>query len=320
MTVDSMSRNRGVTVRYDHARFERRRRFLRFLIKYLGIPLLAKIDHAEGLENVPKQGAAILMINHIAFVDSIIVLHFTPRNIVPLAKVEVLSYPVISIFPKLWGVIPLRRQEVDRKAIKQVFDVLRAGEIVLVAPEGTRGSQLRRGKEGVAYLASRTDTPIIPVAIQGTQGFPALRFTTPWIVVLAIAYALVRAGGKIGGMFLATRLVSPGFAVPKRTGEGLVTQGGLSVALAVSGILTYQGLEARGLTEEMLFTVVVLGVVISDLMGPVLTTDVLRRAGEISPGVEEAIAQGDERSARSEAMRHGPRRARETPGGIKEES
>jgi hypothetical protein len=135
-----------------------------------------------------------------------------------------------------------------------------------------------------------------------------LRFTSPWVVALAFAYALIRAGGKIAGMLLATRVASPGFPVPKRTGEGLVTQGGLSVALAVSGILTYQGLEAQGLTEEMLFTVVVLGVVISDLAGPVLTTDVLRRAGEISPGVEQAIAQGDERSARSEAMRHGPKR------------
>ncbi|MBN1148606.1 MAG: 1-acyl-sn-glycerol-3-phosphate acyltransferase [Anaerolineales bacterium] len=180
MTVDSMSGKRIATARYNHARFERRRRFLRFLLKHVGLPLLAKMDHAEGLEDVPEQGAAILMINHIAFVDPIIVLHFVPRNIVPMAKIEVYEYPVVGILPKIWGVIPVRRQEVDRKAIQQAFDVLRAGEIVLVAPEATRSPQLRRGKEGVAYLASRTETPIIPVAIQGTQGFPALRYTAPW--------------------------------------------------------------------------------------------------------------------------------------------
>jgi len=180
MTVDSISGKRVTTARYNHAQYERRRRFLRFLIKYLGLPLLVKIDHAEGLENIPEQGSAIFMINHIAFVDPIIVLHFTPRNIVPLAKIEVYRYPVIGIFPKLWGVIPVHREEVDRKAVQQVFNVLRAGEIVLVAPEGTRGPTLRRGKEGVAYLASRTGTPVVPVAVQGTIGFPALRYTAPW--------------------------------------------------------------------------------------------------------------------------------------------
>jgi 1-acyl-sn-glycerol-3-phosphate acyltransferase len=120
------------------------------------------------------------MINHIAFIDPIIVLHFVPRNIVPLAKVEVYDYPVISIFPKIWNVIPVQREEFDRGAIKKVFEVLNAGEIVLVAPEGTRGPQLKRGKEGVAYLASRSGVPVVPVAVQGTEGFPAPRFTSPW--------------------------------------------------------------------------------------------------------------------------------------------
>ena len=76
--------------------------------------------------------------------------------------------------------IPVRREEFDRHAVKQVLEVLRAGEIVLVAPEGTRGHQLQTGKEGVAYLASKSGVPVIPVAIDGTPGFPALRGTAPW--------------------------------------------------------------------------------------------------------------------------------------------
>jgi 1-acyl-sn-glycerol-3-phosphate acyltransferase len=179
MAVNSLQEsasNRG----YDHAYYELRRRFLRFLLRYLGFPLLAKVDRVEGLGNVPQQGSAILMINHIAFIDPIVVLHVLPRNIVPLAKAEVYNYPVVGIFPKIWGVIPVHREEVDRRALQQVLQVLRAGEIVLVAPEGTRGPALKRGKEGVAYLASRSNAPVIPVAIQGTEGFPALRFTSPW--------------------------------------------------------------------------------------------------------------------------------------------
>jgi 1-acyl-sn-glycerol-3-phosphate acyltransferase len=144
--------------------------------------MLAKIDKVEGLENIPEEGPGILMINHIAFIDPIVVLHVIHRNIVPLAKSEVYRYPVISIFPKLWGVIPVQREGFDRQAVQQVLDVLRAGEIVLVAPEGTRShnGQLARGKEGVAYLASRSGAPIIPVAVDGTVGFPALRYTGAW--------------------------------------------------------------------------------------------------------------------------------------------
>ncbi len=180
MTDNSLESTRNMRPAYNHARLERRRRFLRWLLRYLGFALLVKVDHAEGVENVPKEGPAILMINHIAFIDPFVILDALPRNIVPLAKIEVYNYPVIGIFPRLWEVIPVRREEFDRRAVQQVMEVLNAGEIVLVAPEGTRSSQLQRGKEGVAYMASRSGAPVVPVAVDGTIGFPALRFTSPW--------------------------------------------------------------------------------------------------------------------------------------------
>lgn len=180
MAVDSLEHDRPLNAVYDHARYATRRRVLRFLLKWIGFPLLAKIDRVEGIENVPAEGPAILMINHIAFIDPIVVLHLLPRDIVPLAKIEVYNYPVVGLFPRIWGVIPVRREEVDRRAIQQSLQVLKAGEMILVAPEGTRGPALKEGKEGAAYLASRSGAPIIPVAIDGTTGFPALRFTRRW--------------------------------------------------------------------------------------------------------------------------------------------
>lgn len=169
----------GPTV-YSHERYAARRKLARFLLRTIGFGLLAKIGHVEGVENLPASGPAILMINHIAFIDPIVVLFVLKRDIVPLAKIEVYNYPVVGIFPKLWGVIPVRREEFDRKAIQQVMQVLDAGEMVLVAPEGTRGPMLRQVKEGAAYLASRSGAPVIPVAIDGTEGFPALRGTSQW--------------------------------------------------------------------------------------------------------------------------------------------
>jgi len=176
--------NAGITKKidrvYNHNRLEPQRNFLRFLIRWIGFTLLANLEQVEGLENIPTEGPAILMINHIAFIDPIVVLHVAPRNIVPLAKVEVFEYPFIKIFPKIWRVIPVKREEFDRNAVKMVMDVLQAGEIVLVAPEGTRSPALQQGKEGIAYLASRNDVPVIPVAIDGTIGLPAIRFSKRW--------------------------------------------------------------------------------------------------------------------------------------------
>ena len=179
MAVEHVEAKGLVSSRYQHARWESRRRILRWLLKWIGFTLLAKLHHVEGLENVPAQGAAILMINHIAFIDPIVVLHVMPRNIVPLAKIEVYEYPGVGLFPRLWGVIPVRREEVDRRAVQRVLEVLAAGEIVLVAPEGTRAAQLSRGREGIAYLSSRSGAPIVPVAVEGTVGFPAPRFLSP---------------------------------------------------------------------------------------------------------------------------------------------
>lgn len=190
MEIKSLKSKTISTPEYQHVTREPVRNILRTLLRVIGFNLLAKIDRVEGLENVPQHGPAIIMMNHIAFVDSLIVLHIMPRNIIPLAKVEVYDYPVIGFLPKLWGVIPVHREELDRRAIQQALDVLEAGEMVLVAPEGTRGTALQRGKEGVAYLASRSGAPIVPVAINGSKGFPALRPFGAW----KTAGAVIRIG------------------------------------------------------------------------------------------------------------------------------
>jgi 1-acyl-sn-glycerol-3-phosphate acyltransferase len=159
---------------YDHAALESQRWILRWMIRNIGFRFLLKYDHVEGSENFPKEGSAIVMINHIAFVDPIVVMASLPRNVVPMAKVEAYQYPIWGIFPKLWEVIPVRRQAIDRRALRHALNVLKAGECVLIAPEGTRSPQLQKGKEGVAFLGSRTGAVIVPAAIEGTEGFPSI--------------------------------------------------------------------------------------------------------------------------------------------------
>ncbi len=165
---------------YDHARYEPMRRVLRWMITHIAWTVFARIDHSRirGLENFPASGPAILMINHIAFIDPIVVLGNLPRNIVPLAKVEVYRIPVWGIFPWLWNVIPVRREELDRRVLERALQVLAAGEVILIAPEAHRHPALGQAREGVAYLAYKSGAPIIPVTVEGTPGYPTLM--GPW--------------------------------------------------------------------------------------------------------------------------------------------
>jgi 1-acyl-sn-glycerol-3-phosphate acyltransferase len=171
---------------YNHQQLEGRRNMLRWMIDNIGFRFLARVDNVEGVENFPMEGPAIVVINHIAFVDPVVVLAVLPRNVVPLAKIEVYRVPLFGIFPWLWQVIPVRRETIDRQALRKALAVLRAGEVLLMAPEGTRSPSMGRAKEGLAFLAYRTGATIVPVAVDGTKGFPTLnpeRLRAPGAVI-----------------------------------------------------------------------------------------------------------------------------------------
>jgi len=136
----------------------------------------------------------------------------------------------------------------------------------------------------------------------------ALLDLSNWLVwPLAGVYVLGRAFSKVVGTWLAVRIVRPGMRTPQSLGTGLLPQGGISIALALSVLLTFYDAETQnGAAGQLLFGIVVLGVVISELIGPYFTTRVLRLAGEISPEVVQAIARGDDDTARAAAIRHVP--------------
>ncbi len=158
---------------YDHESLQFQRNILRWMMRHIGFRFLAKVEGIEGVENIPSEGPAILIYNHIAFIDPVVIMGLLPRNVVPLAKAESYDEPIWGIFPKLWDVIPVRRDGLDRGAIRSALNILRAGETLLIAPEGTRNENLQEGKEGVAYLAIKSRAPVVPVAVYGTKGFPS---------------------------------------------------------------------------------------------------------------------------------------------------
>jgi Kef-type K+ transport system membrane component KefB len=134
-----------------------------------------------------------------------------------------------------------------------------------------------------------------------------VEISTFWIIPLALIYAVLRGGAKVAGVKAMIRLGTLPFPTPKLLGLGLIPQGGISLVMALSALLTFYGLELGGVdVSQWLFSVVVLGVVLSELVGPTLTTGTLRRAGEISSRVERALALGDDEGAKVEARRHTP--------------
>ncbi len=201
MMISVQSENRiSRSEEYDHQALEKTRWIIRWILKHIGFRFLAKYEGVAGLENFPAEGPAIVMINHIALIDPAVVLGSLPRNVVPMAKIEVYRYPVFGYFAKLWQVIAVRRQEFDRQAVRQALAVLKAGECILVAPEGTRSPSLRKGKEGIAYLGLKSGAPIIPAAVTGSKGFPTLNplrwLRTGTSVKLGRAFRFVNGEGR----------------------------------------------------------------------------------------------------------------------------
>lgn len=134
--------------------------------------LLLRLD-IRGIENVPRQGPVIIAISHSSFLDPVIIGPHTPRDVVPMAKIEAFDIPVIGLVLRLYGAFAVRRGEVDLTAIKTALKVLQSGQCLVIAPEGHRSETgaLQRGRDGAIILALRSGAPILPVAIWGGKKF-----------------------------------------------------------------------------------------------------------------------------------------------------
>lgn len=117
-----------------------------------------------------------------------------------------------------------------------------------------------------------------------------------WIVLpLALGYLLLRGSAKYFAGALTGWMVPLPFPAPRETGVGLIPQGGISLAMALSATLTYGAITGSdGAAVRVAFGTIVIAVAISELIGPFLTRDLLRKAGEITPGVETALASHPE--------------------------
>lgn len=133
---------------------------------------LVRLD-VENPENLPKEGPAIVVANHLSFFDSVLLMFALPRPVALLGKAEYTDRWITNWLFCGAGMIPIRRENPADLvgAFEQIRDVLDRGEVVGIFPEGTRSRDglLHRGHSGAAHLAITTGVPLVPVGIIGTD-------------------------------------------------------------------------------------------------------------------------------------------------------
>src|SRR4051794_31477427 len=124
-----------------------------------------------GREHLPTSGGYILASSHRSMLDITLASWVSKRPLRYMGKVSLFKLPLLgSIFRTLGG-FPVQRDGSDRKALRDSMEMLRAGEVLLVYPEGTRqhGPKIEPLQPGAAYLALRAGVPIVPVGMAGTE-------------------------------------------------------------------------------------------------------------------------------------------------------
>lgn len=129
----------------------------------------------EGRENWPASGGGLVCSNHQSFFDPPLVGMTCPRQMNYLARDTLFKVPVLKQVMSFLDAIPIDREGSGLSGLKETMKRLRAGELVLIFPEGTRtyDGELLPLKPGFCSVARRSRVPLIPVGMDGAyQAWP----------------------------------------------------------------------------------------------------------------------------------------------------
>lgn len=135
--------------------------------------LFFKINIDE-FQKMPHEGPFIILANHTSALDGPMMYVFMrPRNMVAMAKKELWNNFATRFLMNLWNSIPVDRENMERQTLESCFAILDKGDILAIAPEGTRSKDgsLQEGKEGVAFIAYRKKVPMVPIVTIGLENF-----------------------------------------------------------------------------------------------------------------------------------------------------
>ena len=149
-----------------------------FLMRFITWILVHSLYRLEkrGINNIPEEGPALLICNHVSFVDPLIIMAACPRPIRFVMDHNIFKLPILSFAFRDARAIPIAPAKEDSATLEQAYDdiaaALAAGELVAIFPEGgiTRDGELQPFKTGVERILARTPVPIVPMALQGLWG------------------------------------------------------------------------------------------------------------------------------------------------------
>ena len=124
-----------------------------------------------GLEKLP-QGNVILAANHLGRLDTAVLIYALERDDLIMAVAEKYKdHPIFGAIGRSVNAIWLNRFEADFAALREILARMQKGGLMVIAPEGTRSKteMLQEGKMGVAFLASKSGFPVMPIALTGTE-------------------------------------------------------------------------------------------------------------------------------------------------------
>ena len=157
---------------------------------------------AYGQENVPPAGGALLLANHQSYLDPPIIGAGLRRRLRYMARYTLYDNPILGTTIDLLGAFPVRPGKPDKASIRRAIAELRAGQIVVMFPEGTRSwdGELLPMQGGFRLLVRKANVPVIPVAIDGVhRAWPrARRLPRPGRV--RVLYGLPIPAAEIAGL------------------------------------------------------------------------------------------------------------------------
>ena len=158
--------------------------------------------HVIGRDHFPAKGGALLVCNHMSFVDAALLVAATDRPIRFIMHQDIYNHPVVKPFAKMGRAIPISSEQHPRELLQSLHvasDALRNGEIVCIFAEGqiTRTGQLLPFRRGLERIMKGVDTPIIPVNLDGVWGsiFSFERGRFLWKVPRRIPYSVTVSFG-----------------------------------------------------------------------------------------------------------------------------
>ncbi|MBL8405450.1 MAG: 1-acyl-sn-glycerol-3-phosphate acyltransferase, partial [Dechloromonas sp.] len=129
-----------------------------------------------GLENIPQEGAAVLVANHVSFADAVVIMGASPRPIRFVMDHRIFKTPLLGFVFRHCGAIPIASAKEDPALMEAAFAeagrALANGDLVGIFPEGsiTRDGELQTFRPGVSRILESNPVPVVPMALSGLWG------------------------------------------------------------------------------------------------------------------------------------------------------